>query len=85
MYIHPLFYTADGFEPLCFYLKCLENDNEIADLIKREIDAREWFIFIDSENSRNSKWVTLEREYITKTNTQKNINYFELLDLRELL
>lgn len=63
----------DGFEPLCFYLKCLEDDNEIADLIKREIDAREWFVFVDSENARKSRWVTMEREYITRTNSKKII------------
>lgn len=63
----------DGFEPLCFYLKCLDDDSEIEDLIKREIDAREWFMFINSENSRKSKWVALEREYITKTNSKKII------------
>ena len=63
----------DGFEPLCFYLKCLEDDDEIADLIKREIDAREWFVFVDSENARKSRWVTLEREYITRTNSKKII------------
>lgn len=62
-----------GFEPLCFYLKCLEDETEIADLIKREIDAREWFIFVDSENSRKSRWVTLEREYIARTNSKKII------------
>ena len=62
-----------GFEPLCFYLKCLDDDSEIEDLIKREIDAREWFIFLNSENSRKSKWVTLERNYITKTNDKKII------------
>ncbi len=62
-----------GFEPLCFYLKCLDDDSEIEDLIKREIDAREWFIFVDSENSRKSKWVTLEREYIKKTDKRKII------------
>ncbi len=60
-----------GFEPLCFYLKCLNDDSEIEDLIKREIDAREWFVFANSENSRKSKWVTLEREYINKTNSKK--------------
>ena len=60
-----------GFEPLCFYLKCLNDDSEIEDLIKREIDAREWFVFVNSENSRRSKWVTLEREYIEKTNQKK--------------
>ena len=63
----------DGFEPLCFYLKCLDDDSEIEDLIKREIDAREWFVFVNSENSRKSRWVTLEREYIAKTNSKKII------------
>lgn len=63
----------DGFEPLCFYLKCLSNANEIEDLIKREIDAREWFIFVNSENARKSKWVTLEREYINQTDSKKII------------
>lgn len=63
----------DGFEPLCFYLKCLSDDSEIEDLIKREIDAREWFVFVNSENARKSKWVTLEREYITRTDSKKII------------
>jgi hypothetical protein len=54
-------------------LKCLNEDSEIENLIKREIDAREWFVFINSENSRRSKWVTLEREYITETNSKKII------------
>ncbi len=61
----------DGFEPLCFYLKCLDDDSEIEDLIKREIDAREWFVFVNSENSRKSKWVTMEREYIGRTDQKK--------------
>lgn len=63
----------DGFEPLCFYLKCLDDDSEIEDLIKREIDAREWFVFVNSENARKSRWVTLEREYIESTNSKKII------------
>ena len=53
-----------GFEPLMFYLKCLSDENEIEDLIKREIDERDWFIYVDSNNARNSKWVKTEREYI---------------------
>ena len=61
----------EGFEPLCFYLKCLEDADEIEDLIKREIDAREWFVFINSENSRSSKWVSLEREYIANAKNKK--------------
>ena len=53
-----------GFEPLCFYLKCLTDDDEIEGLIKREIDAREWFVYLDSPNARSSAWVTRERKYI---------------------
>ena len=63
----------NGFEPLCFYLKCLEDETEISSLIKREIDAREWFVFADSENARKSRWVTMEREYITRTDRKKII------------
>ncbi len=62
-----------GFEPLCFYLKCLTDDSEIEDLIQREIDAREWFLFIDSENARRSRWVTMEREYIRQSDQRKII------------
>ena len=53
-----------GFEPLCFYLKCLSDEDEIEGLIKREIDAREWFVYIDSPNSKASAWVAKERKYI---------------------
>ena len=63
-----------GFEPLCFYLKCLNDDSEIEDLIKREIDSREWFVFLNSENARNSKWVKMEREYIERTDSKKIIS-----------
>lgn len=69
----------DGFEPLCFYLKCLNDDSEIEDLIKREIDAREWFVFVNSENARKSKWVTMERAYIT-SQTDKKIITIDLDD-----
>lgn len=62
-----------GFEPLCLYLKCMEKDEEIKELLKREIDAREWFLFLDSKNSRSSEWVTYERDYINKTNSKKII------------
>lgn len=50
--------------PLMFYLKCLSNDEEIDDLIKREIDCRTRFIICDSENSQASKWVQSEVRYI---------------------
>lgn len=50
--------------PLMFYLKCLSNDDEINDLIKREIDCRTRFIICDSANSKASKWVQSEVNYI---------------------
>lgn len=53
-----------GFDPLLFYLKCLEKECEIHDLIEREIKERDWFIFIDSENSRSSQWVQQERDIV---------------------
>lgn len=56
-----------GYEPLCFYLKCLDdNIDELDDLIKREIDAREWFVYAISDNSRDSDWVQKECEWRTR-------------------
>lgn len=52
-----------GFRPIMFYLKCLDDDSEIDNLIKREIDCRAYFILCDSKNSRFSKWVK-EETYI---------------------
>ena len=60
-----------GFEPLMFYLKCLSDDCEIESLIKREIDEREWFVYADSPNARESKWVKTEREYIETSEGKK--------------
>lgn len=72
----------NGFEPLCFYLKCLTDDDEIEGLIKREIDAREWFVYIDSQNARNSKWVQKERKYIDSL-PNKKIMLINLEDRKE--
>lgn len=55
---------SSSYEPLLFYLKCLNDDCEIEDLIKREIDARNVYIYLDSPNSKKSKWVQSERDYI---------------------
>ena len=55
-----------GFDPLLFFLKCLSDDDEIESLIQREIDEREWFIYVDSPNARRSKWVQSERAYIER-------------------
>lgn len=55
---------ARYYKPLLFFLKCLDDDKEIFELIKREIRARDRFILCNSTNSRNSKWVQREIEYI---------------------
>lgn len=51
-------------EPILFFLKCLEDDNEITSLLKREIDARLWFIYCNSKNADASKYVQEERKYV---------------------
>ena len=61
-----------GFEPVVFYLKSLTDEDEIEDLIKREIGAREWFVYVDSANARSSKWVRTERDYVASL-TDKRI------------
>ena len=61
----------EGYEPLCFYLKCLDdNPHELDDLIKREIDARQWFLYAVSPNSEASEYVQMECEY--RRNSENN-------------
>jgi hypothetical protein len=49
-----------GHNPLLFFLKCLDDESELDNLIKREIKERNWFILYDSSNARASKWVQEE-------------------------
>jgi len=56
------------YKPLLFFLKCLEDDKEIFELIKREIKSRDRFILCDSQNSRASEWVQKEIEFIKSLN-----------------
>lgn len=67
-----------SFRPLMFYLKCLESDDEIYDLITREIDVRTRFILCDSENAQNSYWVQREMDYITSRDPKRS---YQVLDL----
>jgi hypothetical protein len=60
-----------GQNPLAFHLKCLnldtqENERFLFDLIKKEIEARNWFVYCESKSAQNSKYVQLEREYVEK-------------------
>lgn len=65
-----------GYKPLLFFLKCLDDDVEIFELIKREIQARDRFILCDSQNSRESQWVQREIEYIRSLNRP-----YEIVDI----
>ena len=56
--------------PLMFFLKCLDSDPEIFELLKREIDVRPRFFLCESENSKTSAWVQREVEYILSKNRQ---------------
>lgn len=52
------------YEPILFFLKCLSDDNELQDLLRREISERIWFVYCKSENAEKSKYVQQEREYV---------------------
>lgn len=57
--------------PLAFHLRCLsdetpEKKRELDNLIKREIDCREWFVFCESPAAAQSDYVNMEKEYIRK-------------------
>lgn len=63
---------ALDYEPLLFNLKCLDDDNEnLETFIKREIEARNIFIYCKSENADNSPWVQKELEYIKSFDTKR--------------
>lgn len=68
---------ARGHNALLFFLKCLGDDAEVDNLIRREIEARTWFVLCDSENARSSRWVLSELEII-KTLAEKA---YEVIDL----
>ena len=51
---------AKGHNPLMFFLKCLDDDSGIDDLIRREIEARTWFVLCQSANAKASRWVQEE-------------------------
>ena len=61
-----------------FYLKCLESEEEIYDLITREIDVRTRFILCDSENARGSDWVKKEMDYISNQDPPRSFLRIDL-------
>lgn len=65
--------------PLLFFLKCLDDDDELDDLIKREIAARNFFILCDSDSARASKWVKQEIAIVNALGNRK-IHSLDLAD-----
>jgi len=57
-------FESKGLNPLLFFLKCLDDESEVDNLIKREIEARNWFVLCDSPNAQKSRWVQTEIEHI---------------------
>ena len=68
-----------GSRPILLYLKCMEDEDEIDSLLKREIDARKRFILCDSPNARYSKYVRSEVKYI-----KSKRRMFEIIDLSDI-
>ena len=66
-----------GGEPILFFLKCLSDHDEINELIKREIEARNFFLLCDSSNARSSKWVRGEITHVNSLQEKK----IEIIDL----
>lgn len=67
-------FEEKGFEPLCFYLKCLDKNQIklLKALIKSEIDARDFFVYIESENAEASGWVKYERKCVKESGKSQN-------------
>ena len=66
------FLEKEGVEPILFYLRCMDGQDEeklasLKKLIFDEIDAREFFLYINSENAATSQWVQEELAYIRAT------------------
>ncbi len=68
-----------GFRPILFYLKCMEDEDEINELLKREIDARRRFILCDSLNAQASKFVQSVVDYI-----RSKRRMYEVVDLSSI-
>lgn len=67
------------YEPILFFLKCISDESELQDLLKREIYERIWFVYCNSENATNSKYVQFERNYIEELKLKgKKFNFLEV-------
>ncbi|MBO5327985.1 MAG: toll/interleukin-1 receptor domain-containing protein [Clostridia bacterium] len=70
------FLEERGLEPILFFLKSLddaaaEKKQFLRTLIYDEINAREFFLYLDSPNAQKSKWVQEEIAYVTQNSPEK--------------
>lgn len=78
------FLEEKGLEPILFYLKSMDNATGdkvelLTSLIHDEIDAREFFLYINSDNAETSTWVQDELNYVSGTAPHKVIR----IDLKD--
>lgn len=66
-----------GAEPILFFLKCIRDTDELDDLLKREIAARNFFLLCDSQHAKTSKWVQEEMAHVNSLEGKK----IEIIDL----
>ncbi len=64
---------AKGGEPLLFFLKALEKDEELRVLLRREIAERRFFVLCDSANARASRWVQEEVKFVEGFNAAPDL------------
>ena len=79
-----------GHNPLAFHLRCMQTTTkkgkeELDELIKREIDARQWFVFCESPSAAVSPYVKMEREYILASEKRKVWSIDMSLDMDHIL
>ena len=72
------FLETNGIEPILFYLRSMEGCDEerlelLRKLIYEEIDSREFFLYLDSDNAKKSQWVQEEIRYVSETAPEKLI------------
>lgn len=72
------FLETNGIEPILFYLRSMEGCGEerlelLKKLIYEEIDSREFFLYLDSENAKKSQWVQEEIRYVSEKAPEKLI------------
>lgn len=80
----------EGYRPLMFFLKCLENEKyeELTKtLIKEEFDNRQRFILCASEHAKTSDWVKFEINHVllAQIDLMKLLNWMPLLKPKYML